>query len=750
MRETSRGIDKKLYVNNKLQVAATMGITAQEIANGSESFELLKQAAKDAGSTTQFSASQSAEALNYLALAGYSAEKAVETLPSILNLAAAGGMELASASDMVTDAVSSLGMETSEAGYLVDVLAKTSQKSNTSVAQLGEALLTVGGTAKNLSGGVEEASTAIGILSDNGIKSAEAGTALRNIILSLSAPTDKAAKKMKDLGLNAFDAQGNLRPLNETFNDLNDILSTMTQEEQTQVLNELFNKTDLAGVNALLANSGERFEELSSHIANAQGAAANMAETMNDNLKGRITQLGSALEGLGIEIYESLEVGLKEAVESAINSVGRLSEAFKSNGFEGMISEAGVILSEFMVKIAEYTPKVVEMAISLIQSFVNTLQANLPLIIASGMKIIESVLTGAIQMLPQIIEMGMTLILELGRGISESLPTLIPLAINALMNIVDTLVSNINLIIDAGITLILALADGLIEALPNLIDKIPIIIENLLMAIANNLPKLLEAGVTLTLKIAEGLVQAIPQLVAKIPEMITVLLTSIGSYFSNFYERGSTIVQNICNGLMSMVGSLIGAGSSIIGNLINSVSSAVSGFFDIGRNIVSGMWNGIASMGAWLSEKVSGFFSGIVAGAKKVLDIHSPSRVFKEIGGFTAEGFGLGFEDEFVGIEKDIYGEFDAFIDGINLNAIVDMNSSNMGRAVVGGTNITNNYNSVVNSSAKDSEVDRERNIKIEVPVNIDGKTVAEVTAPYGDKINGQRLNLSRRGLVLA
>ena len=261
MRETSRGIDKKLYVNNKLQVAATMGITAEEIASGSEAFELLKQAAKDAGSTTQFSASQSADALNYLALAGYSAEKAIETLPSILNLAAAGGMELASASDMVTDAISALGMETNQAGYLVDVLAKTSQKSNTSVAQLGEALLTVGGTAKNLSGGVEEASTAIGILSDNGIKSAEAGTALRNIILSLSAPTDKAAKKMKDLGLNAFDAQGNLRPLNETFNDLNDILSTMTQEEQTQVLNELFNKTDLAGVNALLANSGELFGE---------------------------------------------------------------------------------------------------------------------------------------------------------------------------------------------------------------------------------------------------------------------------------------------------------------------------------------------------------------------------------------------------------------------------------------------------------------------------------------------------------
>ena len=148
------------------QVAATMGITTTEIASGSKEFEALSQAAKNAGATTQFSATQASEALNYLALAGYDAEKSITALPTVLNLAAAGGI-------MVTDSMSALGLETNQLEGFVDQLAKTSQKSNTNIAQLGEGILTVGGTAKDLAGGTVELNTALGILADNGVKGAE-------------------------------------------------------------------------------------------------------------------------------------------------------------------------------------------------------------------------------------------------------------------------------------------------------------------------------------------------------------------------------------------------------------------------------------------------------------------------------------------------------------------------------------------------------------------------------------------------
>ena len=318
------------------QVAATMGITTTEIASGSKEFEALSQAAKNAGATTQFSATQASEALNYLALAGYDAEKSITALPTVLNLAAAGGIDLGYASDMVTDSMSALGLETNQLEGFVDQLAKTSQKSNTNIAQLGEGILTVGGTAKDLAGGTVELNTALGILADNGVKGAEGGTALRNVILSLSAPTDKAAKTLKDLGLEVFDANGKLRPLNETFKDLDGKLSQMSDKEKINVLNTLFNKVDLKSVNALLANSGERFDELSGYIRNSAGAAADMAETMNDNLKGKLTILGSALEGLGIEMYEEFEQPFKEAAETAIKSVDTISYSLKN----GKLSES--------------------------------------------------------------------------------------------------------------------------------------------------------------------------------------------------------------------------------------------------------------------------------------------------------------------------------------------------------------------------------------------------------------------------
>ena len=364
------------------QVAATMGITTEEIAAGSEEFDKLQKAAKDAGATTQFSATQAAEALNYMALAGYDADKSIETLPTVLNLAAAGGMDLATASDMVTDSMSALGDTAGTTESFVDKMAKTSQKSNTSVQQLGEAILTVGGTAKNLAGGVDEMNTVLGIFADNGVKGSEGGTELRNVILSLTAPTDTAKKKMQELGLEVFDAEGNMRPLNDTFNDLNEILGTMTQGEQTEVLNEIFNKTDLKSVNALLANSGERFNELSGYISDCDGAAADMAATMNDNLQGKVTILKSGLEGLGIAAYEKFKTPLTNAVENITEVIGELQNDLTDGSLSGALE-----------KIATGFGNMVEKASEIVAAVLPTLLEGLGWIADNG-ELIVSILAG--------------------------------------------------------------------------------------------------------------------------------------------------------------------------------------------------------------------------------------------------------------------------------------------------------------------------------------------------------------------
>lgn len=324
-------------------VAATMGIE-----QAGEDFEKLSRAAEEAGATTKYSAAEAAETLNYLALAGYSAEKSAAALPVVLDLAAAGGLELGYASDLVTDAMSALGVETEELTGFVDELAKTSQKSNTNIAQLGEGILTVGATARDLAGGTVELSTTLGILADNGIKGAEGGTALRNMILSLSAPTDKAAEEMQNLGLTVFDTNGKLRPLNEVFKDLDKILSQINDKEKINVLNTIFNKVDLKSANAFLANCGDRFDELSGYIRDSDGAANAMSKTMNDNLRGQLEEMSSAAEGLGIAIYDGIEEPIKSAVAVSTKKINELAENVSDGELNEAVSATGTLLGNML------------------------------------------------------------------------------------------------------------------------------------------------------------------------------------------------------------------------------------------------------------------------------------------------------------------------------------------------------------------------------------------------------------------
>lgn len=283
-------------------------------ATGSD-LEDLTALAREMGRATTFSASESAEALEYMALAGWDAQQMMSALPSVLKLAEATALDLATTSDVITDSMSALGLTFDELDDFVNQLAQTTVTSNTNMAQLGEAILTVGATAKSLSGDTVELNTILGVLADNGIKGSEAGTKLRNIILSLSAPTKAASKALKKLGVNAFDLDGNLRPLHEIFADLNKAMEDLSQAERDQMLSEIFNKTDLAGLNALLGTSAERFDELATAIENSEGKAEELSATMNDTAEGDLKRLQSATEDLAISFGNILIPLLREVVE---------------------------------------------------------------------------------------------------------------------------------------------------------------------------------------------------------------------------------------------------------------------------------------------------------------------------------------------------------------------------------------------------------------------------------------------------
>lgn len=541
------------------QVAATMGITTEEIAAGSEEFDKLQKAAKEAGATTQFSATQAAEALNYMALAGYDADKSIETLPTVLNLAAAGGMDLATASDMVTDSMSALGDAAGTTEGFVDKMAKTSQKSNTSVQQLGEAILTVGGTAKNLAGGVVEMNTVLGIFADNGVKGAEGGTALRNVILSLTAPTDKAKKQMEALGLQVFDANGNMRPLNETFNDLNGILGTMTQGEQTEVLNSIFNKVDLKSVNALLANSGARFDELSGYISDCDGAAADMAATMNDNLQGKVTILKSGLEGLGIAAYEKFKTPLTNAVENITEVIGQLQTDLTDGSLSGALE-----------KIATGFGNMVEKASEIVAAVLPTLLEGLGWIADNGETIV-SVLAG------------------IGAGFAV-------FKVATLINTVITAMQGFKAAVAAA-QVVQALMNVTMAANPIIliVTLVAVLVAAIVGFIATN-----EDARTALVNVWEAIKTAIGTVVEKIVTFFTETIPNAFNKVINFVKKSNwqgllLLLVNPFAGAFKLLYDNCEGFRNIINNLVEQIKSAFNGVVNFLKELPSKIWNAIIS-----------------------------------------------------------------------------------------------------------------------------------------------------------
>ena len=340
------------------QVAATMGVTVDEIGG-------LRDFAKEMGRTTAFTATQAAQALNYMALAGYDVQESMDMLPNVLNLAAAGSMDLALASDMVTDTQTAFGMSFDRTTEMVDEMAKAASTGNTSVKQLGEAFLVVGGLARELNSGmvtledgtqvqtdgIQELEIALTAMANAGVKGSEAGTHMRNMLLKLASPTSDGAVALEKLGVDVFDkVSGNMRSLGDIFGDLSTAMATLTQEEKLQTISDLFNTRDTAAAEALMNAMSEDWDKIGAAILNAQGAADKMAETQLDNLAGDMTLLNSATEGLQIEVFDQMSDPLRDAASMATDLVSTITQD---------LSESGTI-SDFIADLQEALPGVLD------------------------------------------------------------------------------------------------------------------------------------------------------------------------------------------------------------------------------------------------------------------------------------------------------------------------------------------------------------------------------------------------------
>lgn len=304
------------------QVQAISGSTQSDLTR-------LTAKAKEMGATTKFTAAESAEAFNYMAMAGWNAEQMMGGIEGILNLAAASGEDLGTTSDIVTDALTAFGLKASDATHFSDVLAQASSSANTDVGMMGETFKYVASMAGSLSYSIEDVALMTGLMANSGIKSTQAGTSLNSVLTRLATNSSGAADAIAALGVNFYDSAGNARPLGTVMGELREATKGMNQEQKSNLANTVAGMEAQKGLLAILNASEDDYNKLADAISNADGASKRMSDTMMDNLSGDITLFQSAVDGLKISLGERMSNSwLRDIVQWLTAQVPKAEQLF--------------------------------------------------------------------------------------------------------------------------------------------------------------------------------------------------------------------------------------------------------------------------------------------------------------------------------------------------------------------------------------------------------------------------------------
>lgn len=315
--------------------------------------EKLSAKAKQMGATTKFSATESATALKYMAMAGWKTNQMVSGLSGVMNLAAASGEDLGTVSDIVTDSMTAFGLKAKDSGHFADVLAKASSSSNTNVAMMGETFKYVAPLAGSMKYSIEDTATAIGLMANAGIKGSQAGTELRSILTRLVKPPKDAAAALSALGISTTKADGSMKPMRQTMAELREKFSGLTDSQKSQYAAAIAGQEAMSGLLAIVNASDSDFNKLQKAIDNSSGAAKKQADIMNNNLQGALYDLGSAAEAVGIGIYEDIKTPLTKAVGVGTKQLRILSSKLKKGGIKKIVPEEAINTVENLGTVAK-------------------------------------------------------------------------------------------------------------------------------------------------------------------------------------------------------------------------------------------------------------------------------------------------------------------------------------------------------------------------------------------------------------
>lgn len=561
------------------KVAAISGATGDDL-------KALTDKAKEMGATTKFSASESADALQYMAMAGWKTEDMLNGLEGIMNLAAASGEDLATTSDIVTDALTAFGLSAEDSTHFADVLAQASSNANTNVGMMGETFKYVAPVASALGYTAEDTALAIGLMANSGIKASQAGTSLRSIMSRMAKPTKEVQGAMDKLGVSLTDSNGNMKSLNEVMGDLRKGFAGLSKAEAAEMAAALGGQEAMSGLLAIVNASDDDFDKLSDAIYSCDGAAKRMADTMNDNLQGQITILKSGLEGLAISLYENMEAPLKEVVKEAQNMVQQLQDAFNNGGLDEVVSTVGDIFAQIVEKAASAAPDLIDVASDMIQSFLTGINNNLPEIASAGVDIVTSLGSALIENTGLLWSTGVALLAEVLSGLADNMPQLVESAKDALSQFGSALVEYAPSIGESAAKIVSYLASAVIENLPQIIEAGKQIVQGFIAGIEQEFPGLgaflsgLFDGFASTLApIAQTVVDALSNIFSALngaePETMEALGKAIGTIAASI--AAMKVASEVVGGVKSLM-SVLGGFGKTARSIIGIVPKVVEGF----------------------------------------------------------------------------------------------------------------------------------------------------------------------------
>lgn len=569
---TKTSIDSGMNFDTAMsQVAATMGTTVDKIEN-------VKAKAEEMGRTTKYTATEAAEGMNILAQAGLSADEQISGIGTVLNLASAGAMSLEESASYTAGAVKGFGDSMGNASYYADLMAKGATLANTNVRGLGEAFSGSAATAKNYGQAADSVTLSLLRLAEQNVTGSEASTALNRAMADLYTPTDDASKALDQLKVSAYKTNGEAKDFNDLVDELNGSLQGMTAEQKNNALATIFTTQGLQAFNKMTASSDATVQKFWKGIQDSSGSAAQQAATQLDNLKGDITLLSSATEGLELGFYNTFSGAIRGAIKGVTSEVSGLAEAMESGGISGALSK----LAQDAINFSGQLPGLTKIGGDLINGLISSVTQNSGSITTAVGQLLNNLASTISTGLNVFTSVGVNLLTTIASGLTQGIPTFLGQVLPMLTQFTESLRSNAGTLINAGLTLIQNLAQGLINSIPVLIAYVPTIITNLAGIINDNAPKILATGITIITNLAMGLVRAIPLLIANLPKIITAIVSVFTAF--NWFSLGKNIVTGIIKGVKNLPSLLKTAAKNAVNGFKgafrgNGILSAVKGAF---------------------------------------------------------------------------------------------------------------------------------------------------------------------------